>query len=434
MRFFLLLLFILLFTQNLFAKRIVLSTHKAHLIHSSPTDEVHVESGAIIKVREKPNGLLLVAKKKGHSQVIVGKRKYKVYVLSKKAYSVYEILLRSINYSPQVKFHFLDDKIHLSGKISSWALWQKLHKAALKHKKIIHLDINLSPSIHAEIIKSINALVSKLNLPQVKVVFKPKALILAPNTKNLLDIYKTLFKPLGFQVILDQHSVPTSPNIEISVIIAEVKKGFLLRYGLKWPSSIQASFIPEKQLIDGPQSLFQLDAIENSGEAEVLASPRLLSSSSEKATFVSGGELPFRSGRRGGEIFWKKHGIVLDFLPRIDSKGTLHLKINAEISSPDFSQAIDGLPGFTTSRISTDIKQSSAKTILISGLFREEKSRNRQGLPFLSRIPILGPLFSSRDFQDKKSELIILVTPRVIPQEQLQNASDKDIKLKGLSS
>lgn len=170
-----------------------------------------------------------------------------------------------------------------------------------------------------------------------------------------------------------------------------------------------------------------LDAEERRGNARLLAEPTILAGNNEKATFLAGGELPIPvvQGVGGGtnnsagiSIQYREFGVRLEFTGEIISDSLVKLNVTPEVSSLDFSNAITiqgfRIPAFRTRRISSTLDVRRDQSLIISGLFTNEESHSRTGVPLLKDVPIIGLLFSSTRFQRAESELIVVVTPVVL--------------------
>jgi len=151
-----------------------------------------------------------------------------------------------------------------------------------------------------------------------------------------------------------------------------------------------------------------------SGNALILAEPRLSARSGGEATFHSGGEFPIESSSiNGTTIEFKQFGIELIVKPTVDSNNNVHAYVETILSDIDFSNAVGGIPGLLTRKTTADVILGSGETLVMSGLINQSASKSITGLKFLSEIPILGALFRSEEFRDNKSELVIFVTPQV---------------------
>ncbi len=151
-----------------------------------------------------------------------------------------------------------------------------------------------------------------------------------------------------------------------------------------------------------------------SGNAVILAEPRLAARSGGEATFHAGGEFPIESSSiNGTTIEFKQFGIELIVKPTVDSNNNVHAYVETILSAVDFSIAVGGIPGLLTRKTTADVILGSGQTLVMSGLINQATSKTITGLKFLSEIPILGALFRSETFRNDKSELVIFVTPQV---------------------
>jgi pilus assembly protein CpaC len=166
---------------------------------------------------------------------------------------------------------------------------------------------------------------------------------------------------------------------------------------------------------------------ETKGRSRTLAEPTLMASNREEANFLAGGELPIPIAQGGGTgdasgaritIQYKEFGVRLRFLGEIIADSLLKLSLRPEVSSLDFSNAITlsgfRIPAFRTRRIETTVDVRPNESLIISGLFNDERERVKTGIPLLQDIPILGNLFSSQRWQRNETELLIVVTPVVV--------------------
>lgn len=153
----------------------------------------------------------------------------------------------------------------------------------------------------------------------------------------------------------------------------------------------------------------------SSGDAIILAEPRLTARSGGEASFLAGGEFPIEiSNINGTTIEFKEYGIQLTVTPEIDRNNNVRANVSTEISTLDFSVAISGVPGLLSRRTDADVILKSGETLVMSGLIDQSVSETVDGIKFLKDIPILGRLFRSESFLDNTTELVIFVTPEII--------------------
>ncbi|MCB1747591.1 MAG: pilus assembly protein N-terminal domain-containing protein [Gammaproteobacteria bacterium] len=159
-----------------------------------------------------------------------------------------------------------------------------------------------------------------------------------------------------------------------------------------------------------------------SGDALILAEPRLVARSGGEASFLAGGEVPIEIVTpTSASIEFKQFGILLNIKPEVDYDNNIRANVETEISAVDQSVAVGNTPGFLTRRTSADILLASGQTLVMSGLVDRELGRDMTGLKGFADIPVLGALFRSRSFRDSKTDLVIFVTPVVYDADDQAN-------------
>ena len=154
--------------------------------------------------------------------------------------------------------------------------------------------------------------------------------------------------------------------------------------------------------------------------SRTLAEPTLVALSGEKASFLAGGEQPVPqvSGLGVPSIEYKKFGIQLDFSPTVLSNQTIELSTQVSVSVLDNSQSLSingaDLPLFRTRASGTTVRLRSGQSFAIAGLLQDQMENAMTYLPGIGDIPILGMLFNSRQFQRRETELVVVVTARLV--------------------
>jgi type IV pilus assembly protein PilQ len=100
--------------------------------------------------------------------------------------------------------------------------------------------------------------------------------------------------------------------------------------------------------------------------------------------------------------------------PQITADGTIITTIQINNNSADFANLVNGIPPITTQSINTTVMVPDGGTIVIGGMYRVEKSTTREGIPFFSKLPILGALFRNKSKRGEQKELLVFITPRII--------------------
>ena len=173
-----------------------------------------------------------------------------------------------------------------------------------------------------------------------------------------------------------------------------------------------------------------LDALEEKGFAKTLAEPTLVALSGEKASFLAGGEFPIPvvqnggggggdgGGNQGISIEFKPFCVSLGFTPTVLGDNTINLIVEPEVSSIDPTASIQlngiSIPGLQTRRASTTLELRDGESFAIAGLLQQDFKTTVNQVPLLGSIPILGALFRSTEFQKGETELLIVVTPRLV--------------------
>ena len=162
--------------------------------------------------------------------------------------------------------------------------------------------------------------------------------------------------------------------------------------------------------------------------SRTLAEPTLVAMSGQPANFLAGGEIPFQTnnGVGGTSIEFKPFGVELMFKPTVLGDSTIQLRTSVSLSAPDQSFSIrtaGGIETFAFKRRSSDttVRLKDGQSFAIAGLLKDELSKVSAAVPGLSSLPILGILFKSKRFERQETELVVVVTVRLVdPMEQSQ--------------
>jgi pilus assembly protein CpaC len=232
------------------------------------------------------------------------------------------------------------------------------------------------------------------------------------------------------------------PQILLQVRVAEVTRSALEELGasllasdVAQPSGATVETLTEglvRLVLAGDNGRLEatLDALSERGLFQSLAEPELLARNGEQASFLSGGEFPFPVIQGGGgadansiTIVWKEFGVRLTFVPRILPDGRIRLFVAPEVSSLDFANGlrVSGLqiPSLVTRRAETEVELAAGQHLAIAGLMDHSLRDNEGRIPVLGSIPLLGALFRRRDAREEQTELLVLVTPRLVVPEDV---------------
>lgn len=180
-------------------------------------------------------------------------------------------------------------------------------------------------------------------------------------------------------------------------------------------------FVVGKLLASGLEADILLNALETKGLARGLAEPNLVALSGDTANFLAGGEYPIPVPGTLGQISveYKRYGVGLAFTPTVLGKGLINLKIEPEVSELDPSHSVAvgngiSVPALTVRRASSTIELRDGQSFVLAGLLQNSSTTAQDQLPWIGDVPVLGALFSSKSYQKHETDLIIIVTPRIV--------------------
>lgn len=161
----------------------------------------------------------------------------------------------------------------------------------------------------------------------------------------------------------------------------------------------------------------ELSALESEGRGEVISSPRLIAINQQAAIIEAGEEIPYQEAVSSGvtAVVFKKAVLSLKVIPKItpDCKILMDLKINQDIASP---KVFNGVPTILTKEIQTNALVGDGQTIVLGGIYKQDRNKEVNRVPFLGELPVVGGLFKNQSTSIRNEELLIFITPRIIKQ------------------
>jgi pilus assembly protein CpaC len=239
-------------------------------------------------------------------------------------------------------------------------------------------------------------------------------------------------------------------QVQLKLRIVEVDRTKLQQFGINlfhggsFPASVStqqfssgtttSAGVGSALSVGDPLNLFLYSASSNIGATvmdleqkqilQILAEPTLTTLSGQPARFLSGGEFPFPVVQGGVgtstaiTIMFRPFGVKLDFTPTVTPDGTIRLKVNPEVSSLDFTNAVTisgfTIPALSTRRAETEVELRNGQSFVVSGILDHRTTQNLSSIPGISNIPILGQLFRSKQLQHSVVELVVIVTATVV--------------------
>lgn len=178
--------------------------------------------------------------------------------------------------------------------------------------------------------------------------------------------------------------------------------------------------------IGNTQFAYYIQALRQNNLLRVLAEPNLTAMSGQEASFLAGGSFPVPVTQGGGAgggapaitVEYRSFGVKLTFTPVVLGDGKIRLKVAPEVSDLDFTTAVQFggyvIPGLTERKLQTTIELREGQTFALAGLLNNNVSATKDVTPVLGDLPVVGALFRSVRYQRKETELVVIVTPRLV--------------------
>jgi type IV pilus assembly protein PilQ len=172
----------------------------------------------------------------------------------------------------------------------------------------------------------------------------------------------------------------------------------------------------------------QLQALETTSQGKIISSPKVTTMDNVKAVIEQGEDVPYvtpASASSPATVTFKKAVLKLEVKPTITSEGRISMEILATNDQADYAKAeqLQGNPPINTSKVESKIVINDGDTIVIGGVLKTEDTKGTSGVPWLSRIPVLGWLFKEEDLTKKRKQLLIFVTPKIIKHSPDKNGN-----------
>jgi len=328
----------------------------------------------------------------------------------KGSYKIWNQLARK---SPQLSVAFCEQTLCLKGEIFSLGEFKQIITTMEEKNAFLFLKLEMNEKLTAEVEKWYIQYFRNHEITPPKIIFSsiPWKAVLSSKDNSITS--RNQSHQVGLFTQDNPNKIEISDNIKVSVKFVEIKKSTARKLGIEWQKVIGGQLIDSKVAFDQSIDLF-LNAEESSGNSKTLASPTLICRNGKEAEFFAGGEIPIVLTRhKTREVVWKKYGVSLKIKPVVDALGQMSIAIETEVSTPDESKAVDGVPGISANRVSSHFDLVKSRTIVLSGLIHNGIGEAATGLPYLTAIPVIGKLFSSQGFRENETEMMIFVTPEI---------------------
>ncbi len=392
---------------------------------------------ADVKALEKSNEVLITANSVGITNIIIWdknnqQRSIPIRVVALDPNKVAKEVRSLLSDVEGISVKTLGTRVIIDGNALRDKDLKKISTIAKLYPQVTNLA-TLSPAVLDTVSQHINQEFANAGLVNIKAERLGNQIVIdgdvpSEDDKKRAEMIASAFgvKTMNFLKV----GVTLKKMLIVNVDFIEIEKGRLKDLGVDWGDGLTvegsssggstftgSNFTP----FSGAYGLsadysVTIKAVKNSNVARVLAQPKLLCRSGEKAKFLAGGEvaIPLITADTSTTEY-KEYGIRLNIEPVVDKRNNIATKI--EVENSRLTGYVQGRPNFSTSRVDTSINVKSGQMIVLSGLVSAESAKGVDKIPGLGDIPILGELFKSRSFRNAKTELVIFVTPEVVEPE-----------------
>ena len=407
-------LFLSIATLPAWGKDLTLTLGETQGIPLKGSAQVWIQDSQILQADSTGGRVSLKGRHEGQTTARIGNELFRVQVVHPAKKEIFKNLQDSLRSFVGLQAEITDGDLLVTGRLYRFEEWLRLAEVIRGTSINYQMRASMSEPLQKEIQKYFNELFEKAKIPPQSVIFEPAPEVRVTGSALALKKYISLLRPFGIQVIKDEQSLDIAPTVKVQITVAEVDRDFRVAHGVQWPESYKATIFGSGGASLSDFELF-IRANESNGKSKILASPNLLCRSGNEAEFLVGGEIPIKIiNYEVHDIVWKRYGILLKVKPKADAAGRISLSIDTEISKLDMAHKVDDIPGVLTNRVSSHFDLTGSQTIALSGLIKNEDSKNSSGIPGISSIPILGALFGSKDFAENRSELVIFVRPSIM--------------------
>lgn len=259
-------------------------------------------------------------------------------------------------------------------------------------------------------IEEIRSLIAKLDIPVKQVLIESRIVLVTKDFEQDLGIRFGVSRPTHLSGTLegasemangiDPASVPVGQRLNLDLTAPNVSAATV---------GIALAKLGNNVLLD-----LELSALEVEGKGEVVSSPRLITSNQQPAVIESGDEIPYQEATSSGAtaVAFKKAVLSLKVTPQItpDNKIMMDLQINQDSRG----EVVNRVPSIQTRSIQTNVLVDNGQTLVLGGIYKQEKKDTINRIPLLGELPALGYLFRNRQILSKNEELLIFITPKII--------------------
>ncbi|PRP72177.1 secretin [Chromobacterium amazonense] len=269
------------------------------------------------------------------------------------------------------------------------------------------------------VIDKIRDIIGKTDIPVKQVLIEARIVEATDNWERDLGV-RLAYERIGSDGLISGSGLDnaiTNANGRIPPVQGATQTPYAVKPGVNLPianpaGSLTALYSVGKSGIIG----LELQALQAEDKGRVISSPRVMTADRQEATVEQGQEIPYQESSSSGatSTAFKKAVLSLKVMPQITPDNRVLMEITVNKDSANFQQTVNGTPSLNTEKIVTQVLVDNGGTVVIGGIYQQQLNDVVNKVPLLGDIPLLGALFRNTQKIDKRSELLIFITPKVI--------------------
>jgi pilus assembly protein CpaC len=245
---------------------------------------------------------------------------------------------------------------------------------------------------------------------------------------DTMDKVLAVVAQYGSPQVINTMTMVGGQQVNLEVRILEAQRDAGRELGIQWSGSVGGVDVNIANTTEGSFSQFMtglisggidlnatINAMESKALVRTLAEPNLTTLSGVKASFLAGGEVPIRTADQNGNIAlnYRQFGVLLGFTPLVLDNDRIQIHLQPEVSGLNgFTAGND--PIFNTRTLDATVELRDGQSFSVAGLLQTDTKLNQDQLPWIGDVPILGSLFKSSSYKKHDTELVVIVTPRLV--------------------
>ena len=256
---------------------------------------------------------------------------------------------------------------------------------------------------------------------------------------NTLVAYQPADRLAELRQLVAQLDVPVR-QVLIEARIVEANVDYEKSLGVKWGAPLQGetarlgkdlfvdlgveratSGVGLGLLRGGTLLDLELSAMEKSGNGEIISQPKVVTADKETARILKGTEVPYQETSKSGatSISFREASLSLEVTPQITPDGKVIMAVRVTKDEPDYVNALNNVPPIRKNEVNAKVRVADGETIVIGGVYSTAQNKVVDKVPFLGDLPYVGRLFRRDALQEKKSELLVFLTPRIMSDQAI---------------